>query len=84
MSHVTHVTCHKYQVTNYFTKDPVCHIFLESSCKIQLIDNDKKIACKGWYMLHVTFNKYKYPVCYIFLESLYKIHFNGHEQKIKY
>ena len=37
-AHVTHVTCHKYQVTqvkNNFTKHPVCHTFLERSCKIQ-------------------------------------------------
>ena len=34
ISHVTHVTCHKYQDTFNFTIDPMCHIFLESSCKI--------------------------------------------------
>ena len=58
MSHVTHVTCHKSQDTNNFTKDPVCHIFLESSCKIQFNGHDKNVVCHMCYMSHVTHNTF--------------------------
>ena len=51
MSQMLHVTCHKSQDTNNYTKDPVCYIFLESSCKIQFNGHDKNVAC---YMSHVT------------------------------
>ena len=45
MSHITHITCHKYQVTNNFAKHPVCHIFFESSCKIQFNCHDLHVRC---------------------------------------
>ena len=54
MSHVKHVTCHKYQVSKKFTKDPVCYIFLESSCKNQFNCRDKYVTCHMSHMLHVT------------------------------
>ena len=51
MLHVTNIKLNK------FTKDPMCHIFLESSCKIQFNGHDENIACHMCYMshmLHVT------------------------------
>ena len=58
-NHVTCVTCHKYYVANNFTKDPMCYIFLESSCKIQFNGHAKKshvtcVTCHMSQMLHVT------------------------------
>ena len=91
MLHVTHVTCHKYQVAKNFTKHPMCYIFLESLCKMQFNGYDKNVTCHMYYMPHVTdvtCHKYKfpdnvtkYPMCYIFLESPCKIKFNGNEKK---
>ena len=79
-----HVTCVPYN----FTKYPM---FLESSCKIQLIGYDKNVACDMCYMLHVTdvtCHKYKvpdnltkYPMNY-FLESSCKIQFNSYDKNI--
>merc|ERR1712082_528363 len=62
MSHVLHVTCHKCYMLQIlscqeFTKDPMCYIFLESSCKIQFNGDTKNITCVTCHMsqiLHVT------------------------------
>ena len=91
MSHITHVTCHKYQVANNFNKDPVCHIFLESPCSIHFNGYDKNVAYHMCYMSHVTHvtchkhqltKKYtKDSVCHIFMDSSCKIKFNGHNKK---
>ena len=59
MSHVLHVTCHtcymsQISTNKNLTKDPMCHIFLESSCKIQFNGHDENIACHMCYMSHVT------------------------------
>ena len=64
MFHVTYITCHishKYQVTKKFSKDPVCHIFFESSCKIQFNGHDENVAyhmCYMSYVTHVTCHKF--------------------------
>ena len=90
MSHMLHVT--NYQVTNNFTKYPVCHIFLESSCKIQFNGHGKNVACHMCYKSHVTHvtcheyqltNKFTKDLMYhIFLESSSKIQFNGHDKNV--
>ena len=59
MSHVLHVTCHtcymsQISTNKKFTKDPMCHIFLESSCKIQFNGYHKNVACHIFYMSHAT------------------------------
>ena len=56
------VTCHKISSYN-FTKYLVCHIFLESTCKIQFNGHDTNVACHIFYMshvIHVTCHKYKH------------------------
>ncbi len=60
MSHVLHVTCHtcyikKYQLTNNFTKGPMCYIFLESSGKMQFngLDENKlaPVKCRVYILV---------------------------------
>ena len=92
MSHVTHVTCHKYQVEDNVTLDPMCYIFLESWWEMQFNGHAKNVTCHICYMSHVTnvtWHKYKVvikfpidPMCYIFLESWWKIQFNGHAKNV--
>ena len=90
MSHLSHVTNMKLQTI--LPKTQCCHIFLESSGKIQFNDHDKNVACNMCYMSHVTHvtcHKYqvtnnftKDPMCHIFLESLCKIQFNDHLENV--
>ena len=58
MSHVLLVTCNTCYMsqtsTKKYTKDSVCQIFMDSSCKIKFNGHDKKIACHLCYMSHVT------------------------------
>jgi len=98
MQCMLHVTCHmsqmlhvtKYQVTNNFIKYPVCHIFLESLCKIQFNGRGKyvlhvlHVTCHTCYMSQISTNKNftKDPMCHIFLESSCKIQFNGHDKNV--
>ena len=71
-----HDMCHKYQVTNNFTKDPLCHIFMESSSKIQLNGHDENIACHMSYMSHVTHvTSHKYHVTNILPKTQCVIYF---------
>ena len=97
MSHVLHVTCHtcymsQISTNKNLTKDPMCHIFLESSCKIQFNGHDKNVACHIFYMSHVTHvtchksqvtnNFTQNPVCHIFLGGSCKIQFNCHVKNV--
>ena len=81
MSHILHVTCHtngschKSQVTNNFTNDPVCHIFSESLYKIYN-GHDKNVACDISYMSHVTHvTCHKYQLTKILLKTQCVIYF---------
>ena len=59
MLHVTHVTCHKYEVTKKFTKDPMLsYIFgklAENSSMIMIKTlHETCVTCHMSHMLHVT------------------------------
>ena len=84
ISHVTNVTCHKYQVSKNFTKYPMCFIFLKSWCKIQFSGHAKMsdVTCVTCHISQVLLAiNVKDPMCYIYLESWCKHLFNGHDKK---
>ena len=58
MLHVTYHTCYMSQISSYknFNKNPLCHIFLESPCKIHFNGHDKilHVACHTCYMSQIS------------------------------
>ena len=89
MSHVTHVTCHKYQLTKILLKTQCVIYFWKAHAKYSSMVMIKIlhvtcVTCNMSHMLHVTnikLNKFtKDPMCHIFLESSCKIQLNGHDK----
>ena len=64
MSHVTQVTCHKYEVANNITKKPMYHIFWKADAK-----SSSMVMLKT---SHVTFTCHQYEVAKNFTKYFWK------------